>query len=60
MILKYKQISKKISCSNDKEFVQKLNILNAAGDMDMTIRPTTPNATDTKQWYLVNYWVDQI
>ena len=36
------------------------NRLGAVGDMPMTIKPTIPNATDTKQWYAVNYWVPRI
>lgn len=54
---RYRQTSKKISVSSNKELEQKINSLGAAGDMDMTIKPTIPDATDTKQWYLVNYWV---
>lgn len=54
---KYIQTSKKISVSNNKELEQKINSLGAAGDMKITIRPTTPDATDTKQWYIINYWV---
>ena len=53
----YRQTSKKISVSSDKELEQKINSLDAVGNMDMTIKPTTPNETDTKQWYVVNYWV---
>jgi len=53
----YRQISKKISVRNDKELEKKINALGAVGDMTMTINPTTPEATDTKQWYIINYWV---
>lgn len=54
---RYRQTSKKISVSSYKELEQKINSLGAVGDMDMTIKPTTPDATDTKQWYMVYYWV---
>ena len=54
---KYRQTTTNISCTNDKELAEKVNRLGAAGDMPMTIKPTTPEATDTKQWYAVNYWV---
>ena len=54
---RYRQTSKKISASSDKELEQKINSLCAVGDMDITIKPTTPDVTDTKQWYIVNYWV---
>ena len=54
---RYRQTSKKISISSDKELEQKINSLGAVGDMDMTIKLATPDATDTKQWYIVNYWV---
>ena len=55
----YRQTSKKISYSSDKEFQQEINALSASGDMAMTIKPTIPEATDTKQWSLVNYWVHE-
>ena len=54
---KYRQTTIKISCTNDKELSEKVNRLGAVGDMPMTIKPTIPEATDTKQWYAVNYWV---
>jgi hypothetical protein len=54
---RYRQTTTKISCSNDKELIDKVNKLGAVGDMPMTIRPTIPDQTDTKQWYAVNYWV---
>jgi len=54
---KYRQTTTKISCSNDKELTDKVNKLGAVADMSMIITPTIPNATDTKQWYAVNYWV---
>jgi hypothetical protein len=54
---RYRQTSNKISISSDKELEQKINSLGAVGNMDISIKPTTPDATDTKQWYLVNYWV---
>jgi len=54
---KYRQTSKKISASNNKELERKVNSLGAVGDMEMIIKPTTPDATDTKQWYIVKYWL---
>ena len=54
---KYRQISTKISCSDYKELTYKINSLGAVGDMPITIQPTIPNSTDTKQWYSINYWV---
>jgi hypothetical protein len=54
---KYRQTTTKISCANDKELMEKVNRLGVAGDMPITIKPTIPEATDTKQWYAVNYWV---
>jgi len=57
-IERYRQTSTKISCSSDIEFIRKINALGAAGNMDMTIKPTTSDTTDTKQWYIVNYWIN--
>ena len=54
---KYRQTTTKISCTSDKELAEKVNRLGAVGDMPITIKPTIPEATDTKQWYAVNYWV---
>jgi hypothetical protein len=54
---KYRQTTTKISCSNEQELTEKVNRLGAVGDMPMTISPTIPEQTDTKQWYAVNYWV---
>lgn len=54
---RYRQTTTKISCTNDKELAEKVNRLGAVGDMPMTIKPTIPEITDTKQWYAVNYWV---
>jgi hypothetical protein len=54
---KYKQTTTKISCSSDKELIEKVNRLGSAGDMPITIKSTIPDQTDTKQWYVVNYWV---
>lgn len=54
---KYRQTTTKISCTNDKELIEKINRLGVVGDMPMTIKPTIPEATDTKQWYAINYWV---
>ena len=54
---KYRQASRKISVSSDKELEKKINALGAVGDMTMTINTTTPEATDTKQWYVINYFV---
>lgn len=56
---KYKQITTKINCSNTKELTEKINKLHTAEDMPITIAPTIPEATDTKQWYAVNYWVHE-
>lgn len=60
MMRKYMQTSTKISCGNDKELVDKVNRLRAVGDMSLTIKPTIPDETDTKQWYIVNYWIEII
>ena len=54
---KYKQVSKKISAINIDDLYAQINLLGAVGDMDVNITTTTPNATDTNYWYLVNYWV---
>lgn len=52
-----RQTTTTISCDNDKELTDKVNKLCAVGDMPMTIKPTTANVTDTKQWYVVNYFI---
>lgn len=53
-----KQITKKICCSSDEELTDKVNKLGLIGDMPITIKSTTPQQTDTKQWYIVNYWIE--
>ena len=56
---KYRQITTKISCSDYKELIDKINKLNAMGNMLITIKSTIPDQTDTKQWYSINYWISE-
>ena len=55
-MITYKQVSVKVSCKDYKDLQDKLNKLNTTADMPIHITKTTPNATDTNQWYNVNYW----
>lgn len=51
----YEQTSDLIACNSFEEFVQKFNKLKVSADFPYTIRPDTPTATDTRQWYRVYY-----
>ena len=53
----YVQKTTKISCTSDKEFVEKFNKLGVSGEMPLIIESTTPEATDVKKWYEVKYWM---
>ena len=55
-IERLRQTSTKISYSSEAEFVNKFNALRVVGDMPVSIKPTIPDATDTKQWCSVNYY----
>jgi hypothetical protein len=55
-INRYESRSIKISCANEKELWDKVNKLGVAWDMRLTIERTTPEATDTNQWYNVFYF----
>ena len=55
-INRYELRSIKISCANEKELWDKVNKLDVAWNMRLTIERTTSEATDTNQWYNVFYY----
>lgn len=50
----YRQTSIKISYNDEKELNEKLKTISGAVG-NLKIEPTTPDATDTKQWVIVYY-----
>jgi hypothetical protein len=52
----YKQTSEKFGVRNIEELAEKINSLGAAVDMPMSVKLTIPEVTDTKYWYIVNYF----
>jgi hypothetical protein len=58
MISRYIQLSKKISYENEEEMYKEINKISYVIDENMylTINPTIGEYTDTKHWYIVNYW----
>lgn len=56
-IERLRSITKKISCVNTRDFVQQLNQIAKEGQL-VSVKPTTPDATDTKMWYEVFYYIN--